>query len=316
MFAICIEASHSKGMGHLFRMLNFVEYLKKKNQQFIFVVNDNKKTINMLTNSDIAYKVVDIDDSSPNWESKIINEFDIKYWINDRLDTNQLHSLNVKKTGINLITFDDLGEGAKNSDINVCGLFFNREEVEGKLVLRGVEYLILNSEIDLYKRERESIKNILVTLGGSDTYGVTIKALKILQDNNINASIHIGPSFEHINSLEDILTDQYELINNVPSLVEEFAKYDLAITGGGITPFEANASGLPCLVIANESFEITNGYFLDKIGSSKFLGFYDGINKKVFKNINSLNIKEMSRFGLDNLNTGAVGKIYQIIKEL
>ena len=34
MFAICIEASHSKGMGHLFRMLNFSKFLKTKNKDF------------------------------------------------------------------------------------------------------------------------------------------------------------------------------------------------------------------------------------------------------------------------------------------
>ena len=45
MFAICIEASHSKGMGHLFRMLNFTNYLKKQNEKFVFIINDNDEII-------------------------------------------------------------------------------------------------------------------------------------------------------------------------------------------------------------------------------------------------------------------------------
>jgi len=316
MFAICIEASHSKGMGHLFRMLNFVKYLEKHNQNFIFIVNNNKKTTEVLADNDIAFKVVDLNNYSSSWEARIINEHSVRYWINDRLDTDKQHSLNVKKTGTRLITFDDLGSGAKYSDINICGLFFKRKNIEGKRVLKGVEYLILNSDIDLYRRERKNIKNILVTMGGSDTYGVTIKVLKILQDNNINATIHIGPSFRHTDDLDFFLTNEYELIKNIPSLIGEFAKYDLAITGGGITPFEANASGLPCLVIANEDFEIPNGCFLEKIGASKFLGFHENISREISECLDSLDINKMSRCGMVNLKTNAVDKIYKVIEEL
>ena len=43
MFAICIEASHNKGLGHLFRMLNFIQELEKNDEQFIFIVNKNDK---------------------------------------------------------------------------------------------------------------------------------------------------------------------------------------------------------------------------------------------------------------------------------
>ena len=39
-------------------------------------------------------------------------------------------------------------------------------------------------------------------------------------------------------------------------MAEEMSRHDLAVTGGGMTPFEANAAGLPCIVVANETFEI------------------------------------------------------------
>ena len=316
MFAICIEASHSKGMGHLFRMLNFATYLGKKNQPFIFIINDNKKTSRMLTDKNMTFEVADFNNYSLSWEAEIINKYSVNYWVNDRLDTHQQHALNVKKTGIKLITFDDMGSGAKESDINICGLFFNRENIEGKQVLKGVRYLILNDEIDLYKRERTSIKKILVTLGGSDTYGVTIKVVKMLQSNNIKATIHHGASFDHIEELKAVLTDKYQVINNIPSLIEEFSNYDLAITGGGITPFEANASGLPCLIIANEIFEIPNGQFLEQMESSKYLGFHAEIDNNVLEGISQLDINSMSLSGMHNLKTNAVEKIYNNILHL
>jgi len=315
MFAICIESSHKKGMGHLFRMLNFTKNLEKHSKQFIFIVNDNEKTHDILNVRDIPYEVVDLVDYTSNWETKIIHKHKVRYWLNDRLDTNQNHSINVKNTNTKLVTFDDLGSGAKYSDINVCGLFFDKK-TEGKKILKGIDFLILNNEIDQYKRERTHVKNIIVTLGGSDTYGVTIKVLNILIKNNIKATIHVGPSFEHVNELKKILTDNYKVVKFLPSLIEEFNKYDLAITGGGITPFEANASGLPCLIVANEYFEIPNGYFLDELGSSVFLGFHEDINEDVFNDLYSLSINNMSLNGMSNLNTNAVEKIYSNIVEI
>jgi len=316
MFAICIEASHQKGMGHLFRMLNFAKYLKNQEESFIFIINDNDKIKTILKEYDYIFEVVDLDDVYNNWEQIIIDKYNIKYWINDRLDTKGQHSLNIKNQDIKLITFDDLGSGAKYSDINICGLFFNTENLEGKKILKGIEYLILNDEIDEYKKQKDSLNNILVTLGGSDTYGVTIKVLKLLQKYNIKGTIHIGPSFAHKKELDKIITADYKLITFVPSLIEEFSKYDLAITGGGITPFEANASGLPCLIIANERFEISNGKLLESLGSSKFIGYYNSIDEEVFKLFDTLDISKMSEKGMNHLKTNASEVIYKEIKKI
>jgi len=162
MFAICIEASHSKGMGHLFRMLNFATYLKEQNEQVVFFINNNDKTKKILKDNNINYEIVDLLENQSNWENDLIGKYEVDFWINDRLNTTEKHSLNIKENHVKLITFDDLGAGAKNSDINVCGLFFNNSNLQGKKILKGENYLILNSEIDAYKKERTGIKNILV----------------------------------------------------------------------------------------------------------------------------------------------------------
>lgn len=316
MFAICIEASHEKGMGHLFRMLNLAKYLGKKDEDFIFVINDNEKTEEILNSKNIVFETVNLEDYTSNWEFSVIQKYKIEYWINDRLNTNKKHSLNVKNSNSKLITFDDLGSGSEYSDLNICGLFFNKENLRGAKVLKGIEYLILNSEIDIYKKERKKIEKVLVTLGGSDTYGVTIKVIKLLKKYNIKATIHTGPSFIHTNELEKELTKEYKLIKHVHSFIEEFSKYDLAITGGGITPFEANASGLPCLIVANELFEVQNGIFLDELTSSKFIGYHENIDVAILSKLDSLNINNMSKIGMVALTTDAPSKIYKEIQQI
>jgi spore coat polysaccharide biosynthesis predicted glycosyltransferase SpsG len=312
VFAICIEASHSKGMGHLFRMLNFSKFLKTKNKDFIFIINNNEELINILKSHDIAFEIVNLDDDKRNWEQDIAARHNIIYWVNDRLQTTRQHALNVNQSNIKLITFDDFGTGANLSDLSIYGLA-NKGNYQGKKILQGVEYLILNEEIDLYKKIRTGVKKILVSLGGSDTYGVTIKILKLLKKHHIQATIHIGPSFLHNNALKQELTSDYKVKAYTPSLIKEFSNYDLAFTGGGSTPFEANASGLPCLIIANELFEIENGYFLESVNSSRFLGYYQDIDEAIFSKLNSLDINLMSQNGMQILNTNAVEKIYENI---
>ena len=316
MFAICIEASHAKGMGHLFRMLNFAEYLEKQKQDFIFIINDDKKTQEILKSKNYNYNTQDLKDIKSGWEIELIQNHKLQYWIDDRLDTDEMHSKNIIAKKVKLISFDNLGSGAKHSDINVCGLFFNKKNLEGKNILKGSEYLILNSEIDNYKKMRTELKNIIVTLGGSDTHGVTLKILALLKRYNIKADIHIGPSFAHLKEMEEELNEDYRVINYVPSLIEKFSKYDLAITGGGITPFEANASGLPCLIVANEPHEIENAKLLESFGASRFLGYHENIDETILSTLKDIDIQMMSRCAMDHLDTMACEKIYKEIIRL
>ena len=92
-------------------------------------------------------------------------------------------------------------------------------------------------------------------------------------------------------------------------MAKEMSNYNLA-TGGGITPFEANASGLPCIVIANEKFEIPVCKRLEKLGGSVFAGFRNEINNEIFK---KLDIYSMSNNGLRNI---PLNGLYNIINKL
>ena len=98
----------------------------------------------------------------------------------------------------------------------------------------------------------------------------------------------------------------------VPSLAKVFANYDSAITGGGITPFEANASGLPCIIVANEAHEVENALFLSELGSSVFAGAHDCIDKSLFAA--ELDVRKMSEVGLERVKTSGVQEIYRVIK--
>lgn len=315
MFAICVEASHQKGLGHLFRCLNVIDFLKSKNEDSIVFINDDPAACAILESRNIPFEIVELSNFNSGWEVTLAEKYGVHVWINDRLDTDIRHAKKVTEKDIKLITLDDRGSGAELSDINFGCMPVNYNyELKGQKVFKGVEWLILNKEIERFKRKRTALGKILVSLGGSDTYGATVKVVRILKELDKNAAIITGPSFEHTAELENEIDDRFMVKKNVPSLIEEFYEYDLAITGGGITPFEANASGLPCIIVANEHHEVENARFMDSLGSSVFAGHHEDLNIDVFSR--ELDIESMSRLGMAKLRTDAVENIYGEISRI
>jgi len=315
MFALCIESSHARGMGHFYRALNLVNGLAKAGLVYTFYLNDHAPSRKVLVERGVPHKVVDLEDFTGNWEASLIQQNGITLWLNDRLDTDVRHAEKIKATGIPLVTLDDRGTGAGLADLHIAALAFDAQErLAGARLLRGTDYLILNSQIRDYTRLRKRLSSILVTLGGSDTYGVTVKVVKLLKEMGLTATIVVGPAFTHMAMLDEALTKGFTLKRDVPSIIEEFYRHDLAITGGGITPFEANASGLPCVVIANELFEIPVGVALQKLGGSRFAGHHESLSLPLFSA--DLPLEQMSRAGMGNIGLQGTERVIGALLEL
>ena len=315
MFALCIESSHARGMGHFYRALNLAQGLAEAGCPCKFYLNDHAPSRQILDALGYPHEIVPLDDYTSNWEASLIQKDGITLWVNDRLDTDIRHAERVKTTGIPLVTFDDRGTGAALADLHVAALAFDpQEQLAGARLLRGSDYLILNPQISDYTRLRKQLSSILVTLGGSDTYGVTVKAVRLLKEMNLTATIVVGPAFMHSAMLDEVLTEGFTLKRGVPSMIEEFYRHDLAITGGGITPFEANATGLPCVVIANELFEISIGTALQKLGGSMFAGHHESLRLPLFAV--DLPLEQMSQAGMRNIGLQGTKRVVGALPEL
>lgn len=315
LFALCVESSHARGMGHFYRSLNLAEGLAHAGLPYILYLNEHAPSQQILTERRLPYRIIDFQSLSGNWERDLIRRDDITLWVNDRLDTNLGHAQKIKEEGISLVTFDDRGTGATLADLHIAALAFDApDKIAGLKVLQGVDYLLLNPKIHEYKRLRKQLKSILVTLGGSDTYGVTVKVVQMLKDMDLAATIVVGPGFMHMDELKDVLTDCFIVKYGVPCMIREFYNHDLAITGGGITPFEANASGLPCIVIANEMFEIPVGMQLHKLGGSIFAGHHKSLRLPFFEG--GISLEKMSRAGMKNIGIKGTERVIGALLEL
>lgn len=315
MFGICVEASHRRGMGHLFRVLNLCETLLDRKLPFRIFINRDEVSQTLLAQRKLAFDLVKLEFEENGWQAELIRKYGIKLWIDDRLDTDAGHAARVKNEGIPLVTFDDRGAGAVYADLNVAALAFDESEpLQGAKVLRGPRYLVLNRGIERYRRKRTKEASIIVTMGGSDTHGATVRIVKILKAAGRSATVIVGPAFGHEAALLGVLDEGFVLKKNVRSLVEEFSHHDLAITGGGITPFEANASGLPCIVVANEDFEIPVGRGLAEMGGAVFAGHYSAIDTHFFES--DLPIEKMSEAAMAHIDLQGAARVADEIEAL
>ncbi len=218
----------------------------------------------------------------PEWEMQLITRFRPKVWINDRLNTDVEHAKKIKRAGLRLATFDDVGSGATLADLHVAALANVRSELPaGKKTLIGVEYLTFPPEVSDLRRLRTKNKRWIVTLGGSDTHGATISVVKWLFARTIPATIVLGPAFAHDSALSSLDSENLIIKRGVPSLLKALADHDFAITGGGLTAFEAAVLGVPTAIVANEPWEVKHAMYLQSLGCSVFAGTHDQINLDV-----------------------------------
>ncbi len=302
-------------MGHFYRALNLADGLAEMGLPYTFYLNDHAPSRQILAERGVPHQIVNLEDFTGNWEASLIQRDGITLWLNDRLDTDVRHAEKIKAADIPLVTFDDRGTGAALADLHIAALAFDAQErLAGAKLLRGSDYLILNPQISGYTRLRKQLSSILVTLGGSDTYGVTVKVVQLLKEMGLTVTVVVGPGFMHRDMLDEVLTEDFTLKRGVPSMIEEFYHHDLAITGGGITPFEANASGLPCVVIANELFEMPVAIALQKLGGSLFAGHHESLSLPLFRT--DLALEKMSQAGMRNVSLQGTRRVIDALLEL
>jgi len=308
-------------MGHLFRALNLAHRLEEKGKPYVVLANRDKAALDILRENKISPIIVDLSDAVTDWEGRLIRERGITRWLNDRLDTSRETAEHVKAAGIPLYTIDDMGPGAALADGNFASLIFeDTGSIPGRQVYAGCRYLILNPEIATYRRMRGRLERILVTLGGSDTYGVTLgviryfKKLRRERGFDQKLTILLGPgSVIRGEAKEAVRGTDFEIVCGVPSLMRFFQGFDAAVTGGGVTALEAAASGLPCMVIANEPHEEQIGRYLEQNGCGVFAGYYKEMAPERFAQISGGDLPAMSRRGMETVDLDGAERVCRVL---
>jgi len=326
-YVICVEASHQRGMGHLFRGLNLAKALKSESHKVVIVVNDDSASWEIIRKGEFDFEIVTYNDET-NWEYRLIEKYKPQWWINDRLDTTVNHAKKVCNSGISLVTFDDHGDGADFAQYNFLAMDLLPEKKSSNGYY-GPKYIILNPQIKEYEKAIHNHAlnpNILITLGGSDTYGVTPRVLTALGSlaNDVSFTIIIGPNYEHHKELNIAIKNigkQIKVYHYVSDLLKIMSRSDLIVCGGGITLFEAAALGLPALTIANELHEVCIIEWFETNGCSINLGFHenkfeDRLLVEAMRLIeNKESLLKMGRKGMSLVDCKGLSRILKLLRK-
>jgi len=224
-------------------------------------------------------------DAAPALEALSVQHYDL--CLIDMLDTPEPDMRALARTGVKLVTFDDRGPGRVYADaiFNVLVEEPDRSSLKpGCRLFEGCPFAMLDPPFaalgnDQNARNYDSSEDILVTMGGVDAAGLTVKtarALKLIR--KIRKVIFVGgAAYPHQNELERELKSapwEWEIRLNVPGLLDLFLWCDLALIAGGLTMYEACCTGAPALAICqpiDHQFELAQK--LSLAGAMETVGY-------------------------------------------
>jgi spore coat polysaccharide biosynthesis protein SpsF len=124
--------------------------------------------------------------------------------------------------------------------------------------------------------------NLLVTMGGSDPFGLTLRAARALStlDPVFRARFVIGPGFKDRGRLAREIASMranFETIEGADDLMTEYASADLALVAFGVTAFELAAFGVPAIYLSISPDHATSAASFEAAGIGQSLGLADNL---------------------------------------
>ena len=173
-----------------------------------------------------------------------------------------------ERQGWHKVVIDDLNTSIPFADLVLNSSVLARAEAypQVKDTLLGPEYFILEDRFaeTAWSPAPEGELEILLTFGGSDPTGLTIKAARKLADMALldtRITIIFGPGYPAVETelLESLSADSpvpMRLCRAPEDLLPFFITCGLAICAGGRTIYELTSLGTPCLAVASAPHEV------------------------------------------------------------
>jgi len=180
--------------------------------------------------------------------------------INDRLDTDAHEICELKEKGIKVISFEDLGEGAKYADLVINAIYPEQQVLPGHYF--GHDYVVLRDEFILTqpRKIREEVNDVLLTFGGVDPDNLTKKVLNAIhrycQLNRIRISVVTGFGYRYHDSLDEF--ESVRVVRNTAAISDHMANADIVFTSAGRTTYEIASLEVPCIVLAQNERELSH----------------------------------------------------------
>jgi len=284
------DGNISIGLGHLAECLSLAKRLQNHySVSSLFIISSDTVEIQKLGDFTPATErlTANIGEEDSKLTGQILERYGINLLVTNLRAVTSDYLNDLKKRGITLVCIDELGNRDIIADVVINGSIvpdWHRYQFQSQPTLTyfDPEYMIMNEVFGTYHQNEKHIKskaaNILVTMGGVDRSGTTLRIIEALNrlGKKIRKSIVVGPAFHHRLKLEELLPkvkeNNFQTSYAPTNMAELMFEADLALSAGGNTLYELACVGTPSLVLYEDEHEGIQGHIFGKKGAAICLG--------------------------------------------
>lgn len=311
------EGNANVGLGHLKECLSLAKRLETSYAvQSLFIINSNTIEIQELSNFAPAVERLPANNGRDysSLTSQILKENEINLVVTNLRSVDSRYLGSLKKKGFTVICIDELGDREIIADVVINGSIvkdWHRYQFRSQTAETyfGPKYMILDEAFSSFHQKGKPIltraTNVLVSMGGADVSGATLRVIEGLDklDKEIQKSIIIGPGFPHHSELKGLLPEpaehNFKISYNVSNMAQSMFEADLAISHGGDTLYELACVGTPNLVLYEVEHEGIQAGVFEQKGATIRLGKGTEVpTKQITAAVSSLLQDEAKRRGL------------------
>jgi len=288
------DASSQIGFGHVVRCVALGEEFRRQGCKGFFAMKEGTTGFEMVKTHGF-----------PVYVSPVIGNLDeYRDWVDETYDALRPDTLILdvrddfprsllqilKEHGMLIATLDDPTDRRLDADLAFYPPIPQVQKMDwggftGQ-VFSGWEWVPLRKEFALYSIKNDSrCPCILVTMGGSDPAGLTLKAVAALDqlDEDFETVIVLGPGFSHFEALDSQLKKvsySFSVRQNVTNMWDLMGQADIAIASFGATAYELAAKRVPgiYLGLTEDHVESASAFMNADIGVC--LGQYQDVDEQ------------------------------------
>ena len=280
-YIIRVDGGHQIGLGHTVRCLNLADEMNQQGKVAVFLTRGRQMASRVHAH---GYKAIALDQQADfkadlHATLKVAKEYQAVGIITDLSNSIFLKDtqafvdyLNaLKASGLKLIVIDGgsltdcLSTKAKFAADEVFIPYFGAEKMHYQLngstkVFLGVDYFIFSPQIKEWAAKTRNIqvtvKNVLVSMGGSDPHRLTLKALAALQQipGKMHITVVLGMKAKiDVQALIKSGPHPVVVVRHASHMPKLFYQADMAVISSGLTKYEAALLGTPLVCLGAPS---------------------------------------------------------------
>jgi spore coat polysaccharide biosynthesis predicted glycosyltransferase SpsG len=290
------DGSQLIGLGHVVRCLALADVLRDTYKSRVdFAVREGPLGRGLIKKQ--GYRVIDDPDNSKQkdqWLTRAVNHAGANVLVLDVRDNLAIETVRtIRDSGVLVVVIDDPSERRMVADLAFYPPVpqvgeMNWNQFRGELY-SGWEWVLLRKEFaraeDYRLEDEKSHPLLLITMGGSDPYLLTCRAVTAIDalKGDFDVSLLLGPGFKGLEELEALLAEanrKYIIIDNEKEPWRLFGRADLAVASFGVTAYELAAAGVPSILLGISEDHVRSASSFDKAGIAFNLGLYSAVSDK------------------------------------